>query len=75
MIKLSDIVEQCVLVNERKHVEFETFYKAVYYKDGVQFKDFVDNDIENLENYFRPKVIFENKIFKHTIYTKELWYN
>ena len=74
MIKLSTIIEQCVLVDERQHVpgEFETFYHAVYYTGGLQFKDFVENDIGNLEKYLQPKVITENKIIKHNIYTKEL---
>jgi hypothetical protein len=74
MIKLSTIVQDCVLVNERKHVpgEFETYYSAVYYTNGKQLKDEVANDIGNLENYFCPKVILENKIIKHTIFTKEL---
>jgi len=75
MIKLSSIVEQCVLVDERKHIEFETFYHAVYYTGGTQFKDFVENDIGNLDKYFRPKVITVNKTIKHTIYTKEISYN
>ena len=73
MIKLSTILDRCVLINERKPSDdtLETYYEAVYYKDGTQFKEFVENDIGILKKFLRPKVITNNKIFKHTIFTKE----
>ncbi len=77
MIKLSTILDKCLLINERKPCDdtLETYYEAVYYKEGTQFKEFVENDIGNLKEFLQSKVITNNEIFKHTIFTKELCYN
>jgi len=68
MVKLTEVIDTTVVIDERTHEEFKPYYYVTYYDNDLMVQNLAENDMGTLADQFESKVIVDTEMIKRTLY-------